>query len=112
MKVRTILALVGGRFWSEARAPKGAFDIGEARRVGAVWRWVHRRIPFEVNVEGGADIDGIAKRRACRNIVGVESMKTHVAIGAGCSLLVEKRSHISRRSRRVGGLLLQEPISQ
>lgn len=83
MKIPTILALVDSRFRSEARAPQGALDVGEARRVGAVIRRVHRRIPLEIEVEAGAEVGSVAKRLTYRRIISVKGVKPHVAVGAG-----------------------------
>lgn len=83
MEVPAILTLVGGCFRGQARSPKRAFDIGEARRVWAILRRIHRGIPLEIDVEGGAERDSVATRRALRNIISVESIETHVAVGVG-----------------------------
>lgn len=83
MKVPAVLALVGGRFRGKARAPKGAFDVSEAWRVGAVFSRVHGGVSLEIDVEGGADVDSVAQRRASRDVISGKSVKTQVAVGAG-----------------------------
>ena len=106
VKVSTILALVGGRFGREARSPEGALDVGKAGRVGAVRVRADGRVPLEVDVEAATVLDRVALRRALCNVVGVKRVETHVAVGAGRTLLVDKRPRVSSWRRGTGGLLL------
>lgn len=81
LKVSAVLTPVDSGGSGHISAPKGAFDVGEAVWVGAGGSRFHRRIPFKVYVEAGADVHRIAFVGAFLRVVTIERVKTQVRVG-------------------------------
>ena len=81
MEIVAILAVIDSGFLGNTGAPECALDVREAGGVGAGGAWVDSRVTFEVDVEGCAEVDGVAELLALDGIVGLESVEPHVAVG-------------------------------
>ena len=81
VEVVAVLAVIDSGLRGNAGAPECAFDVGEAGGVRASGAWVDGRVTLEVDVEGSAEVDGVAELLALDGIVSLESVKPHVAVG-------------------------------
>ena len=102
VELLAVLALVRGRFSSHAGAPEGAFDVGEGRRVGASRGGVDGRVALKVDVEGGAEIGGVAELLAFDGVVGLEGVEAHVAVGVGRAVEVGEGEGVALGGLGVG----------
>jgi hypothetical protein len=68
----------------DARSPERALEVGERGHIvtgaGALVR-VERRVTLNVQVEGGAQVGAVALGRAAGDVVALESVQSHVAVG-------------------------------
>lgn len=103
----TILTSVDGCGSSHTRAPKGTLEVGDAWRIVATRSRVDTWISLHVNVEGRAEVRGVAELLALDSIVGLERGKSKVGIGVYGCLKVGKRLVVAWRSRRRDGNALQ-----
>lgn len=81
MEVVAVLAVIDSGFLGNTGAPECAFDVGEAGGVGAGGTWVDGRVTLKIDVEGRAEINGVAELLALDGIVGLESVEPHVTVG-------------------------------
>lgn len=106
------LALVDSSFGGYAGAPESALYVGEACRVLAASSWVDRGVTLEVDVEGCAEVGGIAELLALDGVVGLQGGQTHVAVGIDGCLQVNEGLLVALRLWCVVGCVGEGLIGQ
>ena len=106
LELVTVLAGVDGGLGGDTGTPESALDVGEACGVVTARSWVNGGVALEVDVEGCAEIGGIAKLLAFNGVVGLEGCQTHVAVRVdGCLEVLEGYLIALRGLGVVGGVL-------
>lgn len=106
MELITILASIDSSFGGNTRSPQGALDVGEGRGVEAGITRVDGGVALEVDVEGCAEVGGIAELLAFNSIVGLEGVQAHVAVGVDGGLEILEGYLVALRGWRVFGSVL------
>ena len=114
LEFTSVLALVLGGFLGDTGAPECAFDVGEG-----CWGWAissrgKGRVSFEVDVEGSAEVGGVAELLAFDGVVRLECRHAHVGVGIHRGLKVLEGGGVALRRLVAGSIggISEDLISQ